>query len=72
MRGAWRRKLGIARPHDARRARRAVLRRPEVAEEVVMLELGREQKERVEGDAEERTAISRPASHLVDDITGRR
>ena len=57
---------------DAGRAGAAVLRGPEMAEEIVMLELGREQEERVERYADERPAISRPASHRIDDITGRR
>ena len=56
---------------DAGRARGAVLRGSEVAPKVVVLELAREQEEGVERDAEERSAISRPASHLIDDITGR-
>ena len=42
-----------------------------MAEEVVMLELRREQEEGVERYADQRPAISRPASHLIDDITGR-
>ena len=57
---------------EAGGARAAVQRSSEVAAEVVMLELAREQEEGVEGDAEERSAISRRASHLIDDITGRR
>jgi hypothetical protein len=56
---------------DARGARGTVLWRPEVTEKVVMLELSGEQEEGVERYAEERPAISRPASHLLDDITGR-
>jgi hypothetical protein len=48
-----------------------MLRGAEMTEKVVMLELCREEKEGVEGDADERPTISRPASHLNDDITGR-
>ena len=48
-----------------------MLRGLEVTEEVVMAELADEQEEGVEGYAEERPPISRPASHLLDDITGR-
>ena len=71
-RSAWRR-LGVSVcADDAGGARAAVLRGPEVAAEVVMFELAREQEEGVERDAEERSAISRRASHLIDDITGRR
>ena len=43
---------------EARRAGTAMLRRPEVTEEVVMLELAGDQEQRVEGDAEEGAAIS--------------
>ena len=60
-----------ARADDARRAGAAVLRCAEVAEEVVVLELAGEQEECVERYADERPAIYRPASHLLDDITGR-
>jgi hypothetical protein len=48
-----------------------MLRGAEMTEKVVMLELCREEKEGVERDADERPTISRPASHLNDDITGR-
>jgi hypothetical protein len=48
-----------------------MLRGAEMTEEVVMLELCREEKEGVERYADERPTISRPASHLDDDITGR-
>jgi hypothetical protein len=57
--------------NDARRAGGTVLRRAEVAEEIVMLELRREQENGVKRYADKRSAISRPASHLIDDITGR-
>jgi len=43
----------------------------EVTEKVVVFELRREEKEGVERYADERPAISRRASHLNDDITGR-
>jgi hypothetical protein len=48
---------------NARRARGAVLGGPEMAQEVVMFELVGEQEEGVERHAEERSAISPPASH---------
>jgi hypothetical protein len=69
--GAWRRRRVSVCADDAGRAGGAVLRRPKVAPKIVMFELAREQKERVERDAEERSPISRPVSHLIDDITGR-
>ena len=47
-----------------------MLRGSEVAPKVVVLELARDQEEGVERDAEERSAISPPVSHLIDDITG--
>ena len=56
---------------DARRAGGTVLGGAEVTEKVVVFELRREEKEGVERDADERPTISRPASHLIDDITGR-
>jgi hypothetical protein len=56
---------------DARGAGGTVLRRAEMAEQVVVLELRREEEEGVERYADERPTISRPASHLNDDITGR-
>jgi hypothetical protein len=56
---------------DARRAGGTVLRGAEVTEKVVVFELRREEKEGVERYADERPTISRPASHLDDDITGR-
>ena len=71
-RGARRRRRVSVCTDDAGRAGGAVLRGPEVTPKVVMLELAGEQKERVERDAEERSPISRPVSHLIDDITGRR
>jgi hypothetical protein len=61
--GARRRRRVSACADDAGRAGGAVLRGPEVAPEVVMLEVAREQKEGVERDAEERAPIYRPVSH---------
>jgi hypothetical protein len=57
--------------HDARGAGGTVLRGAKVTEKVVVFELRREEKEGVKRYADERPTISRPASHLVDDITGR-
>jgi hypothetical protein len=71
VRHAWRRRCVGTCADDARRAGTAMLRRPEVTEKVVMLELARDQEQGVEGYAEEGAAISRSASHLVDDVTGR-
>ena len=48
---------------DAGRAGAAVLRGPEMALEVVMLELTGEQEKGVERDAEERSPVPEPASH---------
>ena len=48
---------------DAGRAGAAVLRGPEMALKVVMLELARQQEKGVEGDAEERSPVPKPASH---------
>ena len=48
-----------------------MLRRAEMTEKIVVLELRREEEEGVKRYADERPTISRPASHLVDDITGR-
>jgi hypothetical protein len=42
-----------------------------MTEQVVVLELRGEEEEGVERYADERSTISRPASHLNDDITGR-
>jgi len=67
-RGRWNIDAGA---DDARRAGGTVLRGAEVTEKVVVFELRREEKEGVERYADERPAISRPASHLIDDITGR-
>src|SRR5258705_12269792 len=61
-RGARRWRIVSAGAEDAGRAGGAVLRGPEVAQEVVMLELAGEQKEGVERDAEKRSSIFRPVS----------
>lgn len=58
-------------PEDARGAGGTVLRGAEMTEKVVVLELRRKEEEGVERYADERPTISRPASHLNDDITGR-
>jgi hypothetical protein len=64
------RRRGSAGADVTGRARSAVVRGSEVAQEVVVLELAREQEEGVERYAEERSAIPPPVSHLIDDITG--
>jgi hypothetical protein len=64
-RGAGRWRCVSACADDAGRAGGAVLRGPEVAPEVVMLELAREQEEGVERDAEERSPISCPVSQFL-------
>jgi len=51
VRRAWRRRRVSSSADDARRAGTAMLRRPEVTEEVVMLELAGDEEQRVEGDA---------------------
>ena len=59
------------RPELARSARRAVLRGFEMAEEIVMLEWHRDEKDKVEGHPNVRpgppAAISQSAKHLYDD-----
>ena len=59
------------RSKDARGAGGTVLRRAEMTEQVVVLELRREEEEGVERYADERPPIPQPSSHLNDDITGR-
>ena len=71
MRGTRGRQDIHARADDARRAGGTMLGGAEVTEKVVVFELRREEKEGVERYADERPAISRRASHLNDDITGR-
>jgi hypothetical protein len=70
-RRSWRRRDLSVVADDAGGASGAVLRGLEVTQEVVMAELSGEQEDGVEHYAEERSPISRPASHLFDDITGR-
>src|SRR5262245_34317686 len=56
---------------NARGAGGTVLRRAEMTEQVVVFEMGRDKEDGVKRYADERPTISRPASHLNDDITGR-